>query len=321
MAQYFKDSQNPRSSTLRWGFIDKSGKFITAPRYQFDQVQPFSGGFAGVAVYQQDPNFRRVKNLKWGFINRMGKLITSFRRGQGPFPFDGVRPFSEGFAAVMTRVHDTPASPSVVHEQWCFVNSQGALINPLACFGEVQDFHDGRAKVTTGYVDENGHFSLEDPGPSDSSASTRENSIAPSKLDGVDDIAGNWNFDIDYRVTSATGKASDLSPEQRTAHVSRIFSIKRVSASDFSVDRFLNDQNLPCIFTLTAPNTSTTKQCDYEYHYRITNGFTKESVAGTIRLVNGELRGHVYVTRHAENTPDDYAETVTECTFTGRRAP
>ncbi|ECL3693363.1 WG repeat-containing protein, partial [Campylobacter coli] len=45
----------------KWGFIDKSGKFIVKPK--FDEAWDFSEGLAAVGL-----------NGKWGFIDKNGEF-------------------------------------------------------------------------------------------------------------------------------------------------------------------------------------------------------------------------------------------------------
>ncbi|EGQ2639350.1 WG repeat-containing protein, partial [Campylobacter coli] len=46
----------------RWGFIDRSGKFVIEPK--FDDAWNFNEGLAGVEL-----------NGKWGFIDKSGKIV------------------------------------------------------------------------------------------------------------------------------------------------------------------------------------------------------------------------------------------------------
>ena len=68
----------------KYGFIDKSGKVVIEP--QFDDVGPFSEGFAGVE-----------KDGKWGFIDKSGKVVIEPQ-------FDDAEPFSEGLAKVRREI-------------------------------------------------------------------------------------------------------------------------------------------------------------------------------------------------------------------------
>jgi len=54
--------------TGKWGFIDKQGKFVINP--QFDYISKFSDGLAGVRVGDD-------KTGKWGFIDKQGKFVIN----------------------------------------------------------------------------------------------------------------------------------------------------------------------------------------------------------------------------------------------------
>jgi hypothetical protein len=48
----------------KWGFIDRTGREVVAPRY--DGVEPFAEGLAAVKL-----------NGKWGLINRSGREVIA----------------------------------------------------------------------------------------------------------------------------------------------------------------------------------------------------------------------------------------------------
>ena len=77
----FADGLAPVKGADKWGFIDRSGKFVIEPR--FDDAGSFSDGLA------------QVKQAgKWGFIDRTGKFVIEPR-------FDDAEKFSDGLACVM----------------------------------------------------------------------------------------------------------------------------------------------------------------------------------------------------------------------------
>ncbi len=96
------------SSRKGWGFIDKTGDLVIAPK--FESALGFSEGLAAVLL-----------NDKWGFINRSGSLVIDHQ-------FDWVADFSEGVAVVERSLepprpkapppgsHTTPHS--VIIEVW-----------------------------------------------------------------------------------------------------------------------------------------------------------------------------------------------------------
>lgn len=77
----------------KWGYIDKTGKFVIEP--QFEQADSFSQGLAVVKT-----------GNKWGYIDRTGKFVIEPK-------FDEARSFSQELAAVR------------VGSQW------GYIVNPL----------------------------------------------------------------------------------------------------------------------------------------------------------------------------------------------
>ena len=72
----------------KWGYIDKSGKFVIEP--QFADAFSFSEGRAMVGV----PNRLYSIQYNWGFIDKQGRWIV-------PARYDSVSPFSEGLAAIL----------------------------------------------------------------------------------------------------------------------------------------------------------------------------------------------------------------------------
>ncbi|BBI68032.1 hypothetical protein PKHYL_22230 [Psychrobacter sp. KH172YL61] len=61
-----------RQQDGKWGFVDDND--VTMITYSFDEVRPFSEGFAGVRIGEE-----------WGFVNLGGELVIPFR-----FTSDGV---------------------------------------------------------------------------------------------------------------------------------------------------------------------------------------------------------------------------------------
>lgn len=81
------------------GFIDWSGSFVIAPR--FDAALPFSDGMARVRM-----------NGKWGYVDRAGKMRVAPR-------FEVTGPFSEGLAPVKEN------------GLWGYIDKDGAFALPL----------------------------------------------------------------------------------------------------------------------------------------------------------------------------------------------
>jgi len=97
----------------RWGFMDRSGKTIIAPR--FATAGDFFNGLACVR-----------ENSKCGYIDLTGRVTI-------PYQFDECRDFSEGVAAVKAGA------------DWGFVDSKGKfVISPH--LKAAADFHEGLAR-------------------------------------------------------------------------------------------------------------------------------------------------------------------------------
>ncbi len=114
------------SRRYRIGLINRSGKFITQPKYE--QFEPISEG-------------RRAFRLdgQWGFMDDNGKVVIEPK-------YAAVRAFSEGLAAVTEREWGGGFSrpfPS----SWGFIDKDGKLIIPHKYFS-AESFHSGLAFVT-----------------------------------------------------------------------------------------------------------------------------------------------------------------------------
>jgi len=71
----------------KWGYIDKTGKFVIEPRY--DQAYPFSNGLAAVVLLDNN------KDYKVGYIDKTGKYVIE------PFPANAGSKFNdEGIAQI-----------------------------------------------------------------------------------------------------------------------------------------------------------------------------------------------------------------------------
>jgi len=106
----------------KYGFIDRTGKFVIPPR--FYGVQKFSEGKALV--------FQTGRNHGYGFIDAKGAIVIK------PEYADG-RSFSEGLAAMAIKPPDD-------RKLWGYINPQGKwVIEPQ--FRNVNSFHGGLAAV------------------------------------------------------------------------------------------------------------------------------------------------------------------------------
>jgi WG containing repeat len=96
------------------GFVDKSGRFVIAPRFR--EAKDFSEGSAPVRFGE-----------KWGYVGKKGELVILAR-------FDDADGFSEGLALVR------------LGERYAFINRKGEVeIRPSA--DEAGDFREGLAWV------------------------------------------------------------------------------------------------------------------------------------------------------------------------------
>ena len=112
-----------------WGFIDFNGNVIIPYGYQY--VHSFSEGLAAVESLGY-----------WGFINKEGKEII-------PIRFDRVSSFHQGIASAK------------VNNLWGFINKQGNWIIEPQFDKIVDEFKDGKARVTKDrdifYIDRRGN--------------------------------------------------------------------------------------------------------------------------------------------------------------------
>jgi len=119
----------------KYGFIDKSGKFVIKP--QFDSAESFSEGLAAVGM-----------NSKNGYIDKTGKLVIAAR-------YDSAFQFSDGLAKV------------AIGDKSGFIDTRGNMvISPRFAYSgfgnslNYRGFKEGLAAVEvnnkTGYIDKTG---------------------------------------------------------------------------------------------------------------------------------------------------------------------
>lgn len=187
----------PIEQHQKWGYIDRSGKVVVEPRFEF------AGEFAeGLAVVKEDG--------KYGFIDQSGKFVIEPR-------YTNARSFSEGLARVQTTLngpwgfindtgqmviepqfHDVDVSESAynfhnglaiieVNGKKGFINKIGQVVIPPQ-FYFAYPFSDGLASVRTthddkwGYIDTEGRWAIP---PKFDWASFFSEGLAPVTLDGV----------------------------------------------------------------------------------------------------------------------------------------
>ena len=161
--KYFYEGLANVELFLKWGYIDRTGKFVIKPK--FDYAGHFSEGLGEVIVGQ-----------KWGYIDNIGNYVINPQ-------FDFARPFSDGFATVwaggkcgyinkageyvIERKFDTAGDFSdgrawvMVGKKWGLIEQTGKyLIYPQ--FDDVREFSEGLANVKTGgkwgYIEKSGQY-------------------------------------------------------------------------------------------------------------------------------------------------------------------
>jgi len=131
----------------KWGFIDRSGKVVVEP--QFDWVQDYSEGLVAVGIdgkRDAQGNVTTMDGGKWGFIDQKGNMVI---RPQ----FDEVKPFSSGVAAVWSEKA----------KKFGLIDRTGTLILPYE-FTSIELFHEGLAAVrgphVPGYITADGNMAI-----------------------------------------------------------------------------------------------------------------------------------------------------------------
>ncbi len=153
----------------KFGYIDRTGRVIVAPKYTY--VEVFDGDFAEVGV-------NNGLNNKCGFIDRTGKIVV-------PLKYNAAGPFSQGLAWVQ-RKHKYGFVNQKGEEQiplifqdakwfseglaavksdgkWGFINASGKTIIPFRYddIGGMQSFYKGKVNVKLGDryfdIDKNGN--------------------------------------------------------------------------------------------------------------------------------------------------------------------
>ncbi len=128
-AMYLLDYESPQD---KWGFMDTLGNMVI--KATFDDVGPFSGGYAAVSV-----------KGKWGYINREGSLIIKPH-------YKSAWAFHENLGRV---------KPFAQNDQFLHRSGKTLSSNEWAA---ADDFYGGLAKVklgdTFGYIDTTGKMVL-----------------------------------------------------------------------------------------------------------------------------------------------------------------
>ena len=131
--------------SLKWGFIDETGRIVIPMRY--DIVTSFYGGLAAAGKF-----YGKGQNLKWTVVEKLGPQVTAHVN------YDAVKILGEGFAALGYAVPDPPGV------RWNLINRENTTI--FHGFDEIGCFVGGRARasytennvVRKGYVNKVGDF-------------------------------------------------------------------------------------------------------------------------------------------------------------------
>jgi WG containing repeat len=173
----------PYRRSARWGFKNRSGKFVIQPQY--GAAGPFVHGRALVQVVTRWEPVKGAHNeaavdSSYGFINKKGKLVIKAR-------YESAQSFSQGLAAVARRgragyinVQGKTVIPFRYTEanafkeglatvnpvntaRWGFINKKGKLVIP-ATYSWAFEFSEGLAAVSVvennvtrwGFIDKTG---------------------------------------------------------------------------------------------------------------------------------------------------------------------
>jgi hypothetical protein len=166
-----------RPSSLRYGYIDRTGEYIIPP--QFSYVKNFRQGFAKVSADMKT----------WHSIDRGGRTVAT-----PPYQIDG--PFSDGLAVA-----------HMGEQKWTygFVDFQGRIAIPFQ-FDGAGDFSEGLAPVKMhgkwkwGYIDRRGNMVI--PPRFDSASSFSEGlAVKGTRFFPAD---GGWGYEyIDWKGNTA----------------------------------------------------------------------------------------------------------------------
>lgn len=187
------------STNGSFGFIDSSGEWVIAPRFD-DVAKGFSEGLAAVQLEE-----------KWGYIDREGRIVVA------PI-FDEAHPFSEGLAAV----------GSYEHGLFGYINKSGKFIIAPK-FDSVGSFAESLARVrplkdrTYGYINQQGQLVI--PAQFEESGSGRfSRGLAAAKRgkqSGLIDKTGKFVFEqlFDGWIGDYSEGLASVSIENKAAYI------------------------------------------------------------------------------------------------------
>ncbi len=131
----------PGKENLRYGFIDRTGKFIVTPKFRIASC--FKGGLASVITGKGHAYIDKLGH----FITKPGEYIT----GHGSSCNNSWPNYSERLYLVEQdfRISDSRSNRQPeIRSCFGYVDLQGKLVIPLASYLYAEDFSDGMARVT-----------------------------------------------------------------------------------------------------------------------------------------------------------------------------
>ena len=134
----------------KWGYADRSGRMVIAPR--FDEAREFADGLAKVGIADKAvPEVGGKTNLRWGYIDESGRDVVALR-------YHVLRDFVAGLAAAAVFNSEEAETTGLgrgrrPNLRWGYVDRHGReVIAPR--FFEAGDFSEGLAAVDVGGADD-----------------------------------------------------------------------------------------------------------------------------------------------------------------------
>jgi WG containing repeat len=158
---------SPALSNIRYGYIDKTGKFVIAP--QFLGAGDFKNGFASVRTVTEGVGKHLYDTYRNAYIDKSGKPLykPGLYRADGVCSTDGLCP--------VARYEYDDREKAIRHEtyQAGYIDTAGKLVIPLQHYGAVNTFYEGLALVKTpsdgngkypkskyGFLDKTGNYAI-----------------------------------------------------------------------------------------------------------------------------------------------------------------
>jgi WG containing repeat len=161
------DSSPTQIPKIRYGYIDKTGKFVIAP--QFLKAGDFKNGFASVSTATEGVSKQLYGTYYNAYIDKSGKPLYE----PGLYRADGVCS-TDGLCPVAKYEYDD-REKAIRREtyQAGYIDTAGKLVIPLQHYGAVNTFYEGLALVKTpsdgngkypkskyGFLDKTGNYAI-----------------------------------------------------------------------------------------------------------------------------------------------------------------